>query len=160
MRGSGIITVCVTAAIILVTFFLYNTWRKYVAARQRAPCAEASTPADAPTRPTPATSGVMQLVAMLPAQKWDTIQNMMHWRNEMSSLDQILGDVAERPEAAPPDEQRTELRRVGLGLGPLLTEEEERLFAAAMATRAGGAGSPVPSPSPTPNPGSSDPSPP
>lgn len=66
---------------------------------------------------------------LLAMQKWDTIQNMMRWRSEMSSLDGIMHELSpappqrsttsKEPEWWPPpaEEEETPLRHRGSG-GP------------------------------------------
>ena len=39
----------------------------------------------------------MPSLPMMAMQKWDTIQNVMSWRSEMSSLDGIIHDLTPEP---------------------------------------------------------------
>lgn len=102
------------------------------------------------------------MMTTLPFQKMDTIQNLMKWRGEMANLDRILEDVV--PSA--PSRPNTTSRAAPpfTAASPLLTVEEARLVAEAMAglssQRTGRAqaewSSPSSSSSPLP-PGSDDP---
>lgn len=44
----------------------------------------------------------MPSLPVLAMQKWDTIQNVMSWRSEMSSLDGIIHDLTPQPVKEPP----------------------------------------------------------
>lgn len=56
----------------------------------------------APPKPLSTASGIWGIVSMMPLQKLDTVQNMVHWRSEMSNLDSIIQSLGELPPPPPP----------------------------------------------------------
>lgn len=101
MRGSTACAVCalvVAGAALLAVYVLYRRrlregWPGFrVALRDR--CVEAmERRASGVEEPGPRPPPLVSSLALLPLQKWDTIQNMMRWRGEMSSLDGLMQDL-------------------------------------------------------------------
>ena len=86
------------------------------------------------TTPSASPGGVISLVALFPAQKWDTIQNFMAWKNEMSALDRIIEVVEPNKSTEATTSEKKTVPFVAATTGPILTAEEEALIASAMKT--------------------------